>query len=497
MNKAELENFIKNNYAVSSKQIIKHFTALGEKTDTIRKAISRLKQPYMRLKYIRLANNAQILYHKENWLTIDFCKKVTNILKDDNSIYDAALEAIKARGGYVLEKYFPILSGSGEQKKHIWPNKIKDNLISAGLLIEDDIENLGKVLYLLEAEGNNVAAFVRAYCIQEQVMLQLIEDWLKRLNFITYNQTCHKNLTEDLPKFATTYWDITSPSYLLPLMRANKQGSVICDLFLKDISDVSQIQYIMKKLELLSVQKNISRYLPIIIAPSFSQEAFMSLKRNGIIPASFDNLFGKETAKLFSELYISLQNLAAAITKDPEKQYTLFEKISTFENISNQIRGPLFEMICIHLVHTTRQGFVENGKNIFCQTLKKYLELDIINESPTEIFIAECKGYQPYHLISFQEIKEWLDNTTHIRKSLISMNEERNNKKFTFHFWTSSNFSNEALELLEKKKNKLHIEIKWKNGQEIMREIKQYKLKGAEKMLNDYFFKNFLDKQLS
>lgn len=282
MNKAELENFIKNNYAVSSKQIIKHFTALGEKTDTIRKAISRLKQPYMRLKYIRLANNAQILYHKENWLTIDFCKKVTNILKDDNSIYAAALEAIKARGGYVLEKYFPILSGSGEQKKHIWPNKIKDNLISAGLLIEDDIENLGKVLYLLEAEGNNVAAFVRAYCIQEQVMLQLIEDWLKRLNFITYNQTCHKNLTEDLPKFATTYWDITSPSYLLPLMRANKQGSVICDLFLKDISDVSQIQYIMKKLELLSVQKNISRYLPIIIAPSFSQEAFMSLKRNGI-----------------------------------------------------------------------------------------------------------------------------------------------------------------------------------------------------------------------
>lgn len=75
MNKAELENFIKNNYAVSSKQIIKHFTALGEKTDTIRKAISRLKQPYMRLKYIRLANNAQILYHKENWLTIDFAKR--------------------------------------------------------------------------------------------------------------------------------------------------------------------------------------------------------------------------------------------------------------------------------------------------------------------------------------------------------------------------------------------------------------------------------------
>ena len=99
-------------------------------------------------------------------------------------------------------------------------------------------------------------------------------------------------------------------------------------------------------------------------------------------------------------------------------------------------------MICIHLVHTTRQGFVENGKNIFCQTLKKYLELDIINESPTEIFIAECKGYQPYHLISFQEIKEWLDNTTHIRKSLISMNEEQIAHRNKMEKWARNNARN-------------------------------------------------------
>ena len=70
-----------------------------------------------------------------------FCKEVTKILKEENSVYAAALEAIKARGGYILEKYFPVISGSGEQKKHIWPTQIKDNLISSGLLIEDNIEN--------------------------------------------------------------------------------------------------------------------------------------------------------------------------------------------------------------------------------------------------------------------------------------------------------------------------------------------------------------------
>ncbi len=496
MNKTELERFIRENYAVSSKQIIKHFTDLGEKPDTIRKSISRLTPPYMRLKYIRLANNAQILYHKENWHTINFCKKVTKILNEENSIYSTALEAIKAKGGCILEKYFPIISGSGEQKKHIWPDKIKNNLISAGLLNEDNIENFGKILYLTDFDILNISAYVRAYCIQEQIILQIVEDWLKKLNFITYNQICYKKLDNNLPKFATTYWDITAPSYLLPLMKKNKQGSVICDLFLKDISDVTQIQYIIKKLELLSIQKNIPRYLPMIIAPSFSQDAFTTLKRKGIIVASYDNLFGKETARLFSELYISLQNLAAALIKDPNKQYIIFEKIATFENISNKIRGPLFEMICIHLVHTSRLGFVENGKNIFCQTLEKYLELDIFNESPTEIFIVECKGYLPNHLISYQEVKEWLDNIIHIRKSMISMNAERNNKKFIFNFWTSSRFSEESVDLLQKKITNPQIKIQWKDGPEIMQEIKKYKLKGAEKILNDYFFKNFLDKQL-
>lgn len=496
MNKTELETFIKNQCAVSSKQIIKHFTDLGERADAVRKAISRLHSPYMRLKYIRLANNAQILYHKDNWFTIDFYEAVVEIFREENSIYGAVLEAIKARGGYVFEKYFPILSGTGEQKKHIWPSHIKDNLVISKLLIEDNIENFGKILYLPERHTDNIAAHVRADCIQEQIMLQIIEDWLKKLNFITYNQICHKNLDNDLPKFATTYWDLTSPSYLLPLMKNNKQGSVICDLFLKEISDVSQVQYILKKLELLSVQKNISRYLPIIISPNFSQDVFKVLKGRGIIPATFSNLFGKETADLFRELYISLQNLTAAITKDPKKQYTIFEKIASFEGIANQIRGPLFEMICVHLVNNIRKGFIENGKSIFCNQLGKSLEIDIINESPTEIFIVECKGYLPQNLVSHKEVKKWLDTITHIRRSFISANEERNNKKFIFNFWTSSDFDKDAIELFSKRHNNL-LEIHWKNGEEIMQKLKEYKLTGALKMLNDYFLKNFLDKQLS
>lgn len=491
MKKADIEQYIKKYSVVSSKQIIKHFLSLGENSTRIRKAISRLQTPYNKLKFIHLSNNAQILYYKDIWKTTDFCNKVTLILREENSVYAMALDAIKARGGFIVEKYFPIISGSGEQKKHIWPNKIKDNLISAGLLTRDN-----NILYLTEYI-DSIKLSVNPYCIQEQIILQLVEDWLKKLNFIAYKKTCHKQLSGDLPKFATTYWDITAPSYLLPLMQNNLQGSVLCDLFLNEITDISQIQYVMKKLELLSISKRIPKHLPIIIAPSFSKNAFIELKRNGIIPASFDNLFGMETAKLFTDLYFSLQNLAAAVTRDPNKVYTIFTKIAAFESISNQIRGPLFEMICVHYVHSSNLGYIENGKSIFCNKLRKYLEIDIINESPKEVFIVECKGYLPNHLIEYSEVKEWLSNIYQIRQELISTNQANINKKFIFNFWTSSDFTAEALSLLENTKDKAQFEIRWKNGENLKNSIKEKGLKGAEKMLKDYFFKNYLNKQLA
>ena len=94
--------------------------------------------------------------------------------------------------------------------------------------------------------------------------------------------------------------------------------------------------------------RNIPKFLPIILAPSFETDTFSILRNKGIIVATYSNLYGEETAKLF----------------DPQKMYELFDKLSTFEGISNQIRGPLFEMICVHLAQNTFSAqFIENSKD--------------------------------------------------------------------------------------------------------------------------------------
>ena len=331
------------------------------------------------------------------------------------------------------------------------------------------------------------------------IQLKLLQDWLKKLNFVSFKKNIYRTSLEGSPpQFVSTFWDLTGPSYLYPLLgnKIPKQGSIVCDLFLNSLVSSSQIQYYLNKLEMLKKCRNIPKFLPIILAPSFETDTFSILRNKGIIVATYSNLYGEETAKLFAELYTSLKNLAAAITKDPQKMYELFDKLSTFEGISNQIRGPLFEMICVHLAQNTFLApFIENSKHITSSDKEK--ELDVFAQNPSEFIIIECKGYLPNHKVTAEEISEWLKDTIpFVRKTLLQKDPQNNGKKFLFNFWTTSDFDEKAIKLLTTVTFKNNVEIHWKNGKDILKLAKEKKLHGIIKTLNEYYFKNFLDKML-
>lgn len=495
MNRSELHCYIKDNIVVSSRQIIQYFVSQGKTNTSVRKSISRLKDPFRSVSKIHLANKAKIFYHKAFWKTPDYCEKLTKILLEEHSVYGYALEALRAKSGFIVEKDFPIICGSGNQKGHIPPELIKQNLLDSGLLSSINIEAMGTYLYL--SAYNNIS--VQADETMRIIQLKLLQDWLKKLNFVSFKKNIYRtSLDGSPPQFVSTFWDLTGPSYLYPLLgnKIPKQGSIVCDLFLNSIVSSSQIQYYLNKLEMLKKCRNIPKFLPIILAPSFETDTFSILRNKGIIVATYSNLYGEETAKLFAELYTSLKNLAAAITKDPQKMYELFDKLSTFEGISNQIRGPLFEMICVHLAQNTFSAqFIENSKHITSNDKEK--ELDVFAQNSSEFIIIECKGYLPNHKVNAEEISEWLKDTIpFVRKTLLQKDPQNNGKKFLFNFWTTSDFDEKAIELLTSVTIKNNVEIHWKNGKDVLKLAKEKKLHGVIKTLNEYYFKNFLDKML-
>ena len=131
MNRSELHCYIEDNIVVSSRQIIQYFVSQGKTNTSVRKSISRLKDPFRSVSKIHLANKAKIFYHKAFWKTPDYCEKLTKILLEEHSVYGYALEALRAKSGFIVEKDFPIICGSGNQKGHIPPELIKQNLLDS------------------------------------------------------------------------------------------------------------------------------------------------------------------------------------------------------------------------------------------------------------------------------------------------------------------------------------------------------------------------------
>lgn len=184
MNRSELHCYIEDNIVVSSRQIIQYFVSQGKTNTSVRKSISRLKDPFRSVSKIHLANKAKIFYHKAFWKTPDYCEKLTKILLEEHSVYGYALEALRAKSGFIVEKDFPIICGSGNQKGHIPPELIKQNLLDSGLLSSINIEAMGTYLYL--SAYNNIS--VQADETMRIIQLKLLQDWLKKLNFVSFKK---------------------------------------------------------------------------------------------------------------------------------------------------------------------------------------------------------------------------------------------------------------------------------------------------------------------
>lgn len=68
MNRSELHCYIEDNIVVSSRQIIQYFVSQGKTNTSVRKSISRLKDPFRSVSKIHLANKAKIFYHKQSFI---------------------------------------------------------------------------------------------------------------------------------------------------------------------------------------------------------------------------------------------------------------------------------------------------------------------------------------------------------------------------------------------------------------------------------------------
>jgi len=389
----------KNISAENARKVISRAVLAGE--------ISSIKNVFPR--------REQFVYLRETYGSDAFWHALTDKLIESGSALGLALSALLARGGIIPERDFGAASGSPvAMKKKIPFSVVWQTLVKIGLCTEIFLPEIGECIALRENDErryDSVSRQVHARLVTESIFISTLVQWSQNLNLISYNLARTRLDDEGKPPAVSNYlFDFTGPSYLSPLVtqggNANKPGFFACDVLLGTQLTLTQVQPFIAKCKSLRSMKNVGRSLFMLAASQFDKDAFQALKKEGIIPATPENLFGEAFAKSLRELNDFLSYYFTHASANLEKIDSLMAALTNVKGAAAQLQGALFEYLVAEVMK--HEGNVEVGKVIRSAEGKKAESDVFISKGYQEVRFIECKGYKPYSEVRHADVKHWI-----------------------------------------------------------------------------------------
>lgn len=218
-------------------------------------------------------------------------------------------------------------------------------------------------------------------------------------------------------------------------------------------------------------------------------------KAEGYILSTPRILFGETVAQAFQDLTEVMTNATAAAASRPDTITNIFNSLKNIEGAAANLKGPLFELITGHLIYK-KEGFsIDIGEKVTDEN-GNAAEIDVLGVlGKHSVHVVECKARNANSLIGVTEINKWLnDRIPLIHKSLKG---ERRfaGSKFTFEYWTTSDYTTDAKALL-KKHNAKKYKIIWRNGTDVLQYSKDAQATAITQALKDHFMNHPLAKAI-
>jgi hypothetical protein len=459
---------------------------------TARKRVSRAIPPIRRFPIPMLPKRESFLYHQDQRSTEVFWTNFIRDLRDTNSIYAAALDGLVARGGVVPVDEFAVISGAPlALQKQVSSSAVAERLCKAGAIRRETVPLLGECFVSDKYEiivPDLTGA--RARLTAEGVILDGMREWAKKLGLASYNSIAIRG-DNHLRQVGQFKWDLTGPSYLLPLRRNSaRHGFMAADVFSEGILDANAIQYFIRKAQLLRATSNSGDVLPILVAEGFTGAALKAGHAAGVVLATPTNIFGHKVGAAISSLLLTLKNAAAIATTNPARLASLIDDLSEIEGAAFNMRGILFELISAYLAKLDGSS-VDFGVTAKDPVTGKPADIDVLKvRGKAECVGIECKGKQPGGVVELDEVENWIGRIPVFRAHLIAESRFRE-MKISFELWTTGTFSPDALAHLQAEKLKrTKTLIAWKDGTGIREMAKTAKEKAIGKALDEHFLKH-------
>tara|TARA_R110001583_G_scaffold100539_1_gene246583 strand:- start:15312 stop:16829 length:1518 start_codon:yes stop_codon:yes gene_type:complete len=440
---------------------------VGVSQDTARKRISRAllsDSNICKLNGLNFKNNINFYYHRSNFGSPKYWDSLFHALQSTNSIYSYAIAALRTHNGLIPSFLFPVKCGAPyRMAKNLSFEKVLNDLKLVNIIREDEIKNVGHCVSLMQKDSfvSESGIEIKGRLLAEKIYLGAISDWLRKLNIASYESITNNRVSKVMKPVNGFYWDLTAPSFLSPLtqhqINGGKQtGFVVCDVDLGVIINEISITPFLNKVKKSQNNKNQSKCLYILAAEHFTDEAFQLARKEGIIPATPRNLFGKDIEEALKEVINVFSQLSFSITQ-PEQIGELFNKLQNIEGAVGNLRGSLFEFIVAEALRCIHPNVTLGQKFKAVDSKKKY-DADIVVTKPNEIFFIECKGGNPYQALEHAQVKHWLqDQVPNIFKS-VSGNDDFNNNKtsLVFELWSTQRLDEKSLKLISEAKTKIN-----------------------------------------
>lgn len=425
------------------------------------------------------SSNQSFCYLKEHENNGIFYDKFIKSLYENGRKYWYCINALRLHGGILnqtfLECYtnYPIMPLKG----HLPFNKVMQKFVKEGILVYNDS------YYSLARKFNLNRTTSIAHKTIEQIRIDILTSFnslVKNTGIISFKSGAQ------FAEYGKFRWAFKGVSNITGLIQNGNSGFLLADILIGNSIYEDDVRFFIEKIQHIQSYKNAPRILPFFLVDDLDKNALSLLKQKGIVVGFIGELFGQKYAETLKELITILKNAGASLKKTPEKYLDLIKELKKYnEGLANNIRGALFEYMVGH-IHSINCQSVDIGMEII-ENMTRH-EMDIHAIYSDKVVIAECKAKKA--MVDLETISNWIDIKLPAFKNWFDKQETFKKKKLEFEFWSTSGFTDNALERLKRfSESAQKFKVSYFQSKEIREKAVSMDNKKLKEALDNFFLK--------
>lgn len=311
----------------------------------------------------------------------------------------------------------------------------------------------------------------------ERVLNRIVTEQLRNQNLLSWNGVTSPDCTSDHVSFAGFPFSSVGFSFLEPLKQWKKGNSkpkptfVVIDVvpYRCREEDVEGFGARMERAR--SSTKEKSKFLGILAAEAFDENAFNKAKSEGLMTINLRQYLGDSTLEIVRKLGVQLEKFSIEDESDSDTDDVgwLSEMLRDFKTNPYvvSLRSVGFEIMCSLILRAKGYEGVKMGTNVPFGSGNVTRDVDVHGEQEggDTLFIIECKAESGMKELSADDVKKFFTET--VPAAVTHLGRPGGPNKCHAQIWTSGSVGSEAKKKLSELKLRQNVEPKLLGNQDI------------------------------